>query len=314
MAAIEQLEAGPPAQEGQRPSGPVAIREVRGETGIAGQDVRITYRGPRDSGDVTDPVVLIIAHGWNAPASAYDPLSEELAKLGKPNAVYEEDESLGLVCDLNPLNLLRVATLSSKAAWAATRFVRDEFGHDEADGYGHSLGGKTVVNLALHHSDHMRGLVLDASVGLNKHRLPGMIGRTGQFAVGEVVPALGTLARSHGPKTAWHMFNYMRKHPGRALAKGVDAGSSNLHEGISRLTYRDIIVSLIQSRNDVYFDADAVERDSGHLFGEHLHTREDPDSNHLAPLLDPKGTAELIVYALERQRQSEGLAGQALAA
>lgn len=299
MTSIEQLRAGTPAAEGQGPVEPVALRQITGETGIAGQDIQLTYREPQDPTLITDPVPLVIAHGWNAPASAYGPLAEEVARLGKPTLTYEEDRSMGLLGDLNPLNLLRVAALSSKAAWAATRFARDELGHEKADAYGHSLGGKTVVNLALHKPEHMRHLVLDASVGLNKHRLPEMIGHTGEFAVLELLPALGKLARSHGPQTGLHMLNYIRRHPARALAEGLDAGSSNLHESIARLAYRGIGVSAIQSRHDVYFDAGAVERDSGHLFGDHFHTREDPASNHLAPQLDPQGTAALIMHALD---------------
>lgn len=304
MATIEQLGAAGTAQEGQAPSEPIAIRTVTGETGIAGQDIGLTYREPSDPDQIADPVVLVIAHGWNAPESAYAPLAEAITRLGKPTVTYEEERSMGLACDLNPLNLLRVSALSSKAAWAATRFARDEHGHDEADGYGHSMGGKTVVNLALNHSEHMRELVLDGSVGLNKHRLPEMIGHTGQFAVLELLPALGKLARSHGPKTGWHMLNYVGRHPARALAEGLDAGSTNLHEGIARLAYRGVGISVIQSRNDAYFAADAVERDSRHLFGDHFHTRDDPESNHLAPQLDPQGTAELIVYALAMRRQA----------
>lgn len=305
MATIEQLEPAQAVQEGQTPSEPIAIRTMTGETVIAGQSVHLTHRAPRDARLITDPVPLVIAHGWNAPESAYGPLAEEIAMRGKPTVTYEEDG--GLAGDLNPLNFLRVAVLSSKAAWAATRYVRDEFGYEEADGYGHSWGGKTVVNLALHHPGHMRGLVLDSSVGLNRHHLPEMVGHTGEFAVLELLPALGKLARSHGPKTGWHMFNYIRKHPGRSLAQGIDAGTANLHEGIEHLAHMGIGVSVLQSRNDVYFDADAVERDSGHLFGEHLHTRDDPESNHLAPLLDPVGTAALIMYAMEARRGPDAI-------
>ena len=53
--------------------------------------------------------------------------------------------------------------------------------------------------------------------------------------------------------------------------------------------------------------ADAVERDSGHLLGDHLHTRDDPNSNHLAALLDPDGTATLIVHALNRRLDASAL-------
>lgn len=305
MATVERLDAAQAAQEGQGPCEAVSLRTVTGETRIAGQDVRLTYRAPREAAHITDSVPLLIAHGWNAPESAYGPLAEEVAMLGKPSVTYEEDRSLGLIGDINPLNLFRVAALSSKAAWAATRYVRDKFGHEETDAYGHSWGGKTVVNLALYHPDTIRQLVLDCSVGLNGHRLPGMVGRTGQFAALELLPALGKLAQSHGPKTGLHMFNYVRRHPVRSLAEGLDAGSANLHDGIGRLLYRGIGVSVLQSRNDVYFGHEAVQRDSGQLLGEHLHTREDPASNHLAPQLDPGGTATLIVHALKFGRDPE---------
>ncbi len=303
MATVEQLGAALPAEAGQRPARPVAIREITGETSIGGQGVRATYREPLSASDITDPVLLTIAHGWNAPESAYAPLGKAVAMLGKPSLTYEEDRSLGPVGDLNPLNLFRVAELASKAAWAAARYARDEFGHEETDGYGHSWGGKTVVSLALHKPNHVRNLVLDGSVGLNMHHLPEMIGHTIRFPAQEILPALGKLARSHGPKTGLHMLNHIRRHPARALAEGLDAGSANLHEGIAHLAYLGIGVSAIQSRNDIYFAADAVERDSGHLFDDHLHTREDPGSNHLAPQLDPHGTAALIVHAIELRQQ-----------
>ncbi len=305
MAAAEQLGTGPPANQTADPVELVAIRTVTGETSIGGQDVRLTYREPRDADQLTDPVVLVIAHGWNAPASAYGPLADEVARLGKPNITFEEDRSLGLVGDLNPLNLFRVAALASKAAWAAARYARDELGHKKADAYGHSWGGKTAVNLALNQPGHMRNLVLDGSVGLNGHHLPEMVGHTLQFPAKEILPALGKLARSHGPKTGLHMLNYIRRHPARAFAEGLDAGSANLHEAIEHLLYLGIGVSVIQSRNDIYFAADTVARKSGHLFGDHLHTRDDPRSNHLAPQLDPRGTAELIMHAIELRRGPE---------
>lgn len=302
MATIEQLKANLSADADRLLAEPVTIREMTGETRIGGEDVSLTLREPANKADITDPVPLFIAHGWGGPEQAYSRLGEEVAKRGKRSVTYGEGRSLGFLCDLNILHLLKVAQLSSKAAWAAMRYVRDEFGYEKSDAYGHSLGGETVVNVALHKPDHVRAVVLDGSCGLDDHSLPEMIGRTGQFAVGELLPALGKIAWSHGPRTGLHALHYIGRHPARTLAEGLHAGSTNLHTRIERLGELGIGVSAIQSPGDIYFPLHAVERDSRHLFGDHFHKRDDSEANHLAPQLDPVGTAEAVIYALDLQR------------
>jgi pimeloyl-ACP methyl ester carboxylesterase len=187
------------------------------------------------------------------------------------------------------------------------RFVREEFGHEEFDGYGHSLGGETVVNVARHKPEHVRAVILDGSCGLDEHSLLEMIGRTGQFAKAELLPALGKLARNDGLRTGWQALHYIGRHPARTLAEGLNAGATNLHPRIEEIIARGIFVSAIQSPGDIYFPFDDVERDSRHLFGDHFHKRDDPESNHLAPQLDPVGTAEIILHALKRQLHPEAL-------
>ncbi len=298
MTNLGQLRAEAPAYEDPASSAPIPIREITGETKIGGEDISLTYRAPSNPADTTDPTLLLIIHGWGGPELAYSELGAEAARRGKPSLTYGEGRSLGLVGDLNPLNLLRVAQLSSKAAWAAMRYAREEFGHDESDLYGHSWGGQTAVNVALHKPEHVRGVILDGSCGLDEHSLPTMIGRTGQFARDELLPALGSLARKPGPRVGAQALHYVWRHPGRTLAEGLNAGSTNLHARIRRLGSRGIWVSAIQSPSDTYFKLEEVRRDSQHLFGEHFHVRDDPDSNHLAPQLDPEGTADLIMSAL----------------
>lgn len=300
MTTLERLEAGPPEEVGQ--AAPIAIEEIPGETRIGRENVSLTYRTPVNESDITDPVPLVIFHGWGGPESAYRRLGEEIARRGKRSVTYGEGRSLGWLGDLNPLNLLKVAELSSKAAWATIKYVRDEFGHEKSDGYGHSLGTQTAVNVARHKPGHVRALVLDGALGLDDHSLWEMIGRTGEFGAKEVVPALGRIAWSHGPRTGWHALHYMARHPTRSLAEGLNAGSTSLHSRIEELVAQHGIgISAIHSPNDTYFPLEAVVRDSLHLFGEHFHARDDPEANHLAPQLDPPGTADLVMHALKQR-------------
>jgi pimeloyl-ACP methyl ester carboxylesterase len=312
MATPEQLRVEPPPVEAVRSFDPVqpepvAIYEVSGETRIGREKISLTYRAPVNPEDITDPVPLVIAHGWGGPELAYSNLGEEVAKMRKPSITYGEGRSLGLLCDLNPLHLLKVAQLSSKAAWAAMRYVRDEFGHSKFDAYGHSLGGETVVNVAHHKPDHVRTVIVDGSTGLDDHTLIEMIGRTGEFGKKELWPALGKIARGSDPRIGLHALHYIARHPARTLAEGLNAGSTNLHSRIERLGALGIGISAIQSPNDIYFPVEAVERHSRHLFGEHFHIRSDPESNHLAPQLDPLGTAHAIIQALDRHHPRASL-------
>jgi pimeloyl-ACP methyl ester carboxylesterase len=305
MATLERIESTP-ASEGQaRPDGLVAIRSLTGEARIGGEHISVTYREAANKDDITDPTPLLIAHGWGGPEEAYKALGEEVAMRGKPSITYGEGRSLGVVGDLNPLNLLRVTKLASKAAWAAVRHVRDELGHETADAYGHSWGGQTAINLAVYKPEVVRAVVLDGSCGLDEHGLPVMIYRTGQFFTRELVPALGKLARSPGPRAGLDAVHYMARHPGRSLAEGISAGTTDLHPRIEKLMRQGIPVAAIQSSNDAYFPLDRVESHSHHLFGEHFYTREDPESNHIAPQLDPVGTAVMVLNALHLQRQAE---------
>src|ERR1039458_6546847 len=90
---------------------PVEIRAVTGVTRIGNEKVSLTYREPVNASDITDPVPLLIAHGWGAAELAYSNLGEKLAEGGKPSITYGEGRSFGFLNDLNPCHLLKVAEL-----------------------------------------------------------------------------------------------------------------------------------------------------------------------------------------------------------
>jgi hypothetical protein len=140
--------------------------------------------------------------------------------------------------------------------------------------------------------------VLDGSCGLDFHTLGEMIERTKEFGGKELRPNLGRLALSSHPRLGPQLIHYIFRNPGRTLAEGLNAGSVNLHKRIERLAALGIGAAAIQSPKDLFFPVEAVESHSRHLFGEHFYTREDPEANHIAPQLDPSGTAEAILRAI----------------
>jgi pimeloyl-ACP methyl ester carboxylesterase len=276
----------------------VPTRVIRGVARIAGANIKYTREAPLHEEDIKDPIPALIAHGWGGPELAYQELREEIAKRGKPAITYNSPRSMGWRNDLNPVHLFQVSKFSSQAAWGVIREVMTEHGDELVDAYGHSLGGQTAVNVTIHKPEHVRGVILDGSCGLDFHTLQEMISRTGEFAKEELWPALGRLALNSDPRIGAQLAHYIFRHPPRTFAEGLDAGATNLHRRLHQLGELGKFRAAIQSPGDIYFPLAAVERDSRHLF-DAFHKREDPSSNHLAPQLDPAGTAEAIIYLLD---------------
>ena len=283
--------------EPRKPRRAVPLFVYSGIAEIAGAQVSYTYREPTDEAMITDEVPLAITPGWGGPELAYRSLGVATAEMGKPSITYNAPRSKGLH-DLNPYHLFKVAKFASQAAWGVMRDVKDTLHHELFDVYGHFLGGQTAVNVALHKPQHVRGVILDGSCGLENTTLREMINRTGQFGKEELWPALPKLARGNGPMIGLQALHYIFRNPPRTLAEGLNAGSANLHPHIKELVARGIGAAAIQSPKDIYFHAEAVERDASHLFGDRFHVRHDPEANHLAPQLDPYGTAQAIMHLL----------------
>jgi pimeloyl-ACP methyl ester carboxylesterase len=248
---------------------------------------------------VKDQVPLIIAHGWGGSELTYAELRQEIAKRGKPAITWNSPRSKGWLNDLNLFHLSEVAKFSSQAGWGVLKAVKNRFGYEQVDEYGHSMGGETVVNLAIHSSEHVRAVILDGSCGLDFHTLQEMIIRTGEVGRKELLPVIGRLALSSSPRLGIQVAHYVFRNPGRTIAEGVNAGSTNLHQRLEMLGEQGIYRAAIQSEDDTFFPVRKVERDSRHLF-DAFHIREDPSANHMAPQLDPAGTAETVIRLLNQ--------------
>lgn len=273
---------------------PIEIFAETGRASIAGANFNYTYRAPANQEEVTDPVPLLISHGWGGTELAYADLGEAVAELGKPSLTFNAPRSQGQR-DLNPLSLLRVSKLSSQAAWAVMR----DSGFNLFDVYGHSKGGQTAVDVAMHKPAHVRAVILDGSCGLDRHSFSEMLGRTKEFSKEELAPSLGKLAANGNGLIALQLAHYIFRNPGRTLAEGVDAAITNLHKRLQALGELGIKRVALHSRHDRYFPLDLVERDARDLF-DVFFTRADPESNHLDPILRPKTTALVISEALSQ--------------
>ncbi len=183
------------------------------------------------------------------------------------------------------------------------KFVRDETGHTEFDIYGHSLGGDTAVNVASYLAEQkkdegVRSVILDGTCGAEDHDFLEMLGRTKDFGKDELWPSLWPIARNNDSRLGAQMLFHVFRNLPRTLAEGVHAGTTDVRPRLQMLGELGIARAAILSASDTYSPANSVERDSGHVFDK-IYRREDPFSNHLAPQLDPVGTAIAIANVLD---------------
>lgn len=258
---------------------------------IAGTDVEIhcTIEGPADEKLRIDDVPLLIAHGYFGAEPAYDDYRHELAQRGKVAVTWEAARSKGLWHDLNLLGIKHPQLLASRAALGVTRAVQDKIGAEVFDGSGHSNGGQTVAELALHKPELFRSLTFLGSVGLDPHTFKEMLGRVGDFGKKDLLrPSIAKLALR--PNLVIAEAKYALANLPLTAAEGISAATCDMHPRVIRNKENGIPVAAIQYQEDDFFPLNAVRAHSEHLF-DVFHVYRNPKIRHTGPQEDPSGSA-----------------------
>lgn len=278
---------------------PVPTERLRGVAKIAGAKVEYTLEQPADADDFTDEAPILLAHGYGGIKSAYQQLRTHIAQAGKPAITYRPARSMGLVGDLNPRNLFHPEELSGKAAWSVMRDVRDALGYEQFDLAGHSMGGRTIADIALLKPEHVRSAIFIASVGLDEQSVPRMIGRALHFLPKELPSVAGRAISNKQARIALESLHYIIRNPQRTLAEGLSAAAANLRAHIEELDEQGTPTAAIQFQDDVFFPFDSTRRASQDLFDVH-HVYGNEKSNHLTPQVDPLGVSLAIRHVLDK--------------
>ncbi len=266
---------------------------LRGVAEIAGAKVEYTLEQPTDATDQTDDVPILLAHGYGGIKTAYQQLRSNIAQAGKPAITYRPARSMGIVCDLKPTNILHPEELSGKAAWGVLRDIRDTHGHQQFDLAGHSMGGRTIADIALRKPEHVRSAIFIASVGLDEQSVPRMIGRALRFLPKELPSVARRAIWDSRGRIAMESLHYIARNPQRTLAEGLSAAACNLRASIEDLDEQGTPTAAIQFQDDVFFPFDSTKQASENLFDVH-HVYDNEKSNHLTPQADPLGVALAI--------------------
>ncbi|HEX4774637.1 MAG TPA: alpha/beta hydrolase [Candidatus Saccharimonadales bacterium] len=287
------------------PTEPIPIHKLTGRAsigdflGFGGMSVNVGYWEPVNPVDFKHDERVGLEHGWGAPPSAYESLAKALALRGVGAFTIGDSRSFGLLGDLYLPNYFNVAEISSKVAWTTMKIVeRLTEGERSFVMYGHSMGGQTATNVSDFGRGKIRGLIVDGSCGAEEHDFIESWSRAQRFTGGEFTARACEIVMANPPRLLPDLVYHALRNLPRTLLEGINAGSTNLHESWGRLGKLGVRTAAIQSARDVFSPADAVERDSSDVLGA-IHRRDDPESGHLAPQLDPEGTADIIIAILD---------------
>lgn len=280
----------------------IETERTHGFTRIAGVAVEYTYEAPASKKDVTDPVPVLLVPGYGGTESAYWKLRHQITQHGKPAISYQPPRTKGWLQDLHPANSLRPHRLTSQAAYAVVKDVIDSFGHESVDLSGHSMGGKTISDLALHRPELIRSLLYNASVGLDQHTVLQMLGRALICLRRDIGPEARHLLQESENRLAAEITHYVLRNPVRTAGEALVAASCNLERSIQTIRSHGIKTGAIQYHTDAFFPLPAFLNASQHLF-DVVHVYRDPHSNHLQPQRDPAGVAKATVEVLHQLNQ-----------
>lgn len=271
---------------------------------IARANVPYTLELPRE---VSDPVPMVLAHGYLGTEDFYVPLRKYLAANGKPVVTYESARVQELLAGLHPKHFLHPERLLSQEVWAIMKnlLARNDLGLkiEQFDISGHSMGGPTCAAVAERRPDEVRHVVFNAPAGIEKHNFLKMLGRLPAFHSEELIPAIlkGELAQFTGADIALRALYHIYRNPGRTMAEGIAVGNSNIHSSLLEMSLQGTKSAILAYKADLLCPAEGIFRDGSHRVDQNI-LFDLPRAGHLAPQIYPEfvGRVHLqILKALE---------------
>lgn len=274
-------------EETSREVGPLII--VKGYARIADAVTHYTITEPHPD-DVEDPIGILIVNGFGGIKEAYTDLDTTFALNGRRSISFKPIRKQGFRGRLDIRHRVNPLKLHSQGAYAVMRAVQEEHGIEQFDVAGHSLGGVAGTDVARHHPNLVRSLILMGSAGLEDHNLAVMASRVPAFLRDELVPALPILRERYGSSTIVKEFEYLLESPSRTLTEMVAVSRADITNRVRLVGQLGVMTAALQFNEDRLFFTENVRAKSAWAFDE-FRVYSDMLAGHIAPQIDPEGVA-----------------------
>lgn len=274
-------------EETSREVGPVII--VKGYARIADAVTHYTITEPHPD-DVEDPTGILIVNGFGGIKEAYTDLDTTFALNGRRSISFKPIRKQGYRGRLDIRHRVNPLKLHSQGAYAVMRAVQEEHGIEQFDVAGHSLGGVAGTDVARHHPNLVRSLILMGSAGLEDHNLSVMATRIPNFLKDELMPALPILRERHGSSTIVKEFEYLLESPSRTLTEMIAVSRADITNRVRLVGQLGVKTAALQFNEDRLFFTENVRTKSAWAFDE-FRVYPDMFAGHIAPQIDPEGVA-----------------------
>ncbi|MBP9852654.1 MAG: Serine aminopeptidase [Patescibacteria group bacterium] len=243
-----------------------------------------------------DPTPILINNGYCAPAIVYDALAIGLAQNGRRVIRIHPPRCVSLGRRFFGGHVTNPLKKHAQAAWAVTKHASQEFGFDQIDTLGHSMGTPISLMLAAEKPQAVRSVMCTGGAGLDG--AGGFIAMSAKGAallkheVYDERAKIGAIGDRNavGREVARHILS----HPLDTLAEGYYVSRANATPSLRRARAAGVLVGALLFEKDSFFKADAVLR---HIGSELDYSVVIPDAKHIHPQLYPTEHAREQVEA-----------------
>lgn len=243
--------------------------------------------------------------GYFAPECAYSDIAEVFARNGWVAFTHAPASPQQLLARFNRSHFGKPSRLSSQALWAVMRGgvrLAHELGVDideEFDISGHSRGGQTATNVALHRPDSVRSVILNEPAGMYDHNTLELSANIRPFIKKE----MGDLPLGMVLRGARHMLSDIP----RIACEGIDVSNCTIRERVQQLGELGIRTAAILGPDDTLISTEKIiELDQiTHL--EAFYEGPDGEVDHTWPQTNPveAGFAQMQLLELLHQDASK---------
>lgn len=169
-----------------------ATTQLHATDRIGGAKVNITLEYPTDPANILRPEPIGLVHGYMGPEEAYAGQRSAMAQNGNVVFTYGSPRRQQGFGELHWKHIGKPERLLGQAAWAGMRSsleLATKHGIPISDLFhliGHSMGGPTISDVALHHHRHVKSVIYHQPAGFENHDLLTLIFRIPSFASQEL--------------------------------------------------------------------------------------------------------------------------------
>lgn len=284
----------PPAEGAPEREGYVsALQETSLEefTTIIGGAV-VSYIVETPESPIDDTPILITA-GFYGIEPGYRDLRGSLAQRGKTTVTYRRGIRQGLDF-FDPRHFFKPYRLTQQSPYSVMRDLQRNHDMEKFDVVGHSMGGTTAVDIAKHHPEYFRSIVLLGSAGLNGHGLANLAVRSPMFLGKELLPSMPAMVGKFNFDDARHAVEYAGSNPVRVASEAVHVARHDIRRDFHILEDNGIKTVVLAFMGDEFFPVESVRQHSKKLPNEYAEI----PGNHISPQVNPEFVAGHILNML----------------